>query len=322
MMGYLRIILFSVGCAIGYGIIHDQVTAHLCVEYFTVGHPSLLGIGDPTVLAFAWGIIATWWVGLGLGIPLALIARVGPWPKLTVHDVRGPILLLMVVAGLTSLLAGLAGYVLARTGSAYPLTVAGHLPPARQALFMADAWAHESAYNVGNAGAILICLWAWDQRARRKPNLLTLIAVWRMVRGRILEPSWDRSKRAGLLPRSLAVVTLIVLVLATLGLTSTWFTSAGDVESAYFVVVVYWPVVLFVFWLLGTLTLFAARQPRAAAVFLVLCIVIGLLIAAYLFGAAGSTGVSVLEAFLLLDVAVIHAAWRLVIHPRADTPRA
>ena len=35
----IRIALFATLAAIVYGIVHDQVTAHLCVEYFTIAHP-------------------------------------------------------------------------------------------------------------------------------------------------------------------------------------------------------------------------------------------------------------------------------------------
>jgi hypothetical protein len=59
-MPSVRIVMFSIACAVLYGVVHDQVTAHVCVEYFTVGHMSLLGLRDPTVLGLVWGIIATW----------------------------------------------------------------------------------------------------------------------------------------------------------------------------------------------------------------------------------------------------------------------
>jgi hypothetical protein len=91
----VRIVLFSLGCAVLYGIVHDQVTARVCVEYFTVGHPSLLGLRDPTVLGILWGIIATWWVGLALGLLLALVCRLGTRPTLTVRDVRRSILVVL-----------------------------------------------------------------------------------------------------------------------------------------------------------------------------------------------------------------------------------
>jgi len=45
-----KIVLLSMASAITYGIIHDQVTARICVEYFTIGHPPIFGTEDPTLL--------------------------------------------------------------------------------------------------------------------------------------------------------------------------------------------------------------------------------------------------------------------------------
>ena len=83
MRHYFFIILSSVFASIVYGILHDQVTARVCVEYFTIGHPPVFNTNDPTLLAIGWGIIATWWVGLILGIPLAVAARAGNRPPRT-----------------------------------------------------------------------------------------------------------------------------------------------------------------------------------------------------------------------------------------------
>lgn len=60
----IGIIFTSVIAAVIYGIIHDQVTARICVEYFTVGHPRLIDSDSPPVLGLFWGIVATWWAGL------------------------------------------------------------------------------------------------------------------------------------------------------------------------------------------------------------------------------------------------------------------
>ena len=71
-MESLKIILMAVAAAVLYGIMHDQITARVCVEYFTIGHPQLFVFptDDPTLLGIGWGIVATWWVGLPLGIAL------------------------------------------------------------------------------------------------------------------------------------------------------------------------------------------------------------------------------------------------------------
>lgn len=74
-MQVLTIIGMSILAAVTYGILHNQVTARICVEYFTIGHPQIIGSTSPTLLGLAWGIVATWWVGLPLGIGLAFAAR-------------------------------------------------------------------------------------------------------------------------------------------------------------------------------------------------------------------------------------------------------
>ena len=57
-MLFFRIVLLSIASAIGYGILHDQVTARVCVEYFTIGHPPVFSTDSPTLLALGWGTIA------------------------------------------------------------------------------------------------------------------------------------------------------------------------------------------------------------------------------------------------------------------------
>src|SRR5688500_9214653 len=70
IMHVLRSVGLSLLAAIGYGVAHDQVTARICVEYFTLGHPPLFPPDSPTFPALGWGVAATWWVGLPLGLLL------------------------------------------------------------------------------------------------------------------------------------------------------------------------------------------------------------------------------------------------------------
>ena len=85
-MQAIAIVALCIGSAVAYGILHDQVTARVCVEYFTIGHPPVFSAVSPTMLGIGWGIIATWWVGLLLGIPLAVAARAG---RRTKRSARG-----------------------------------------------------------------------------------------------------------------------------------------------------------------------------------------------------------------------------------------
>src|SRR5260370_34486909 len=77
--------------AVVYGIRHDQITARICVEYFTVGHTRVFDTESPTLLGLCWGVIATWWVGFILGIPLAWAARYGKKPKRTAASLIRPL---------------------------------------------------------------------------------------------------------------------------------------------------------------------------------------------------------------------------------------
>ena len=47
MMQWLAIVLLSVLTCVTYGIVHDQITARICVEYFTIGHPPVFDTDDP-----------------------------------------------------------------------------------------------------------------------------------------------------------------------------------------------------------------------------------------------------------------------------------
>jgi hypothetical protein len=97
-MQFFFIVVLCVLAAVTYGILHDQVTARVCVEYFTIGHPPIFGTDDPTLLALGWGVLATWWVGVMLGVPLAVVARLGKRPKRSAVSMVRPLVVLMIVS--------------------------------------------------------------------------------------------------------------------------------------------------------------------------------------------------------------------------------
>jgi hypothetical protein len=162
-----KIIGLAIFSAILYGIAHDQVTARVCIEYFTVGHPPIFGTDSPTLLAFGWGVVATWWVGLILGIPLAISARVGTRPKLGARDLAPGIVRLLVVMALASLAAGIVGFYVARAGGVILLEpLASRVPRDRHLPFLADLWAHSAAYGVGFLGGLVLYVRTWRRRSR------------------------------------------------------------------------------------------------------------------------------------------------------------
>jgi hypothetical protein len=163
----LKIIGFCVLAAVFYGIVHDNVTARVCVEYFTIGHPPIFGTESPTALAFGWGIIATWWVGLGLGIPLAIAARAGLRPKLELNDLCMPIAWLLGFMACFSLIAGIAGYFAAQVGLIQLVEpLASRVPREKHVAFLADGAAHLAAYGVGILGGLFVVAKAWKKRSK------------------------------------------------------------------------------------------------------------------------------------------------------------
>ena len=164
-MEFAKIVSFSVAAAIVYGVLHDQVTAHLCVEYFTIAHPPVFHTQSPFLLALGWGVIATWWVGLPLGVLLAAVARLGPVPRLALAEVRPWIIWLLIAMAICALVAGAAGSYLVATGAIpVPAGWAIRIPPNKQIAFSADAWAHLASYGAGILGGLVLIAYALVRR--------------------------------------------------------------------------------------------------------------------------------------------------------------
>lgn len=164
-MNAVRIIGLTVLAACLYGIIHDQFTAHICVEYFTIGHPRIINSESPTMLAFAWGVVATWWVGLPLGLLLAAAARIGNRPRLTAQQLVKPIMVLLGVMGVLATFTGIVGWRLASNGQVALMGfIADLVPPDRQAVFLGVWWAHITSYWSGFFGGLVLIIWTYHRR--------------------------------------------------------------------------------------------------------------------------------------------------------------
>lgn len=160
-MESIKIIAMCVVAGALYGILHDQVTARVCLEYFTVFHPDVFHTESPTLLAFGWGVLATWWASLFVGTALAVSARAGSRPQVTAYDLLPKMIELLAIMGFCAFVAGVSGYFLQGLGMEYYAT---EIPKQMRHRFYADLWAHNMSYLSGFVGGLFLCVMVWRGR--------------------------------------------------------------------------------------------------------------------------------------------------------------
>ena len=182
-MAKARVILLSVGAAVGYGVVHDQIRVRLCLESFSVAHPPLFRTGSPTLLALAWGVTATVWAGLVLGVLLARAAQAGDMPPVPFRRLATLVLALLATMAVAATVAGLAGYELSRRAIvSIPWSWAVTIPPSQHHRFMAVWFAHGASYLGGLGGGAFLIFRIWDQL--RRPRILAVLPRDRLAVGR------------------------------------------------------------------------------------------------------------------------------------------
>ena len=161
-----RIVFLCIAAAVLFGLVMDQITVRICVEYFSIAHPPVIRTNSPTLLALYWGVAATWWVGFLLGVPLAIVCRAGAGPPLSAGQMVRPLGILLAVMGGCTLLSGITGGILASRGIVTPGDWQWDIPEAAHTGFVADVFAHLAAYGAGFVGGIVLIIWAKRRRQR------------------------------------------------------------------------------------------------------------------------------------------------------------
>jgi hypothetical protein len=165
-MEALKIAVICVLAAVFYGIVHDQFTARICIQYFTIFHPPLFHTQSPTLLGIGWGIVATWWVGVFFSVPMIFAARAGSRPTLRASELLPSIGWLLACMAGSAVLFGITGYLLARKGVLATDWLTFSASPAMRYRFMADWWAHTASYGTAFVGGVVLCVITYRRRPR------------------------------------------------------------------------------------------------------------------------------------------------------------
>lgn len=169
----VKITLLCIVAAVAYGIVHDQITARLCVEYFTVAHPPLIHTSSPTLLGLFWGTVATIGVGLLLGVVLALVSHSAGMPPVPVRRVLKMITGLLLITAIAAVLAGVVGFDLSRRSViSIPAGISAAVPVDHHHRFMAVWFVHGASYAFGILGGLLLIFRIWLERGG--PRVLTV----------------------------------------------------------------------------------------------------------------------------------------------------
>jgi len=124
---------------------------------------------DPTLLGLGWGVIATWWVGVLLGVPLAAACRLGSWPKRDPRTLWRPLIRLTLISFAIAALAGTVGWIAASNGWVFLVgSLADRVPADRHVPFIVDIWAHSASYLVGFVGGLVLVVFVLLGRQRQQ----------------------------------------------------------------------------------------------------------------------------------------------------------
>ena len=131
------------------------------------GYETPEDITDVPTIALNFGVKATWWVGLPIGLGLAAASQLGTdLPALELKDFLDATFLKAFGAlGGSALIAGIVGYILAKNDYVYNAGVNRLLGPEKHDKFLGVGAAHNVAYMVAPLIGLYLMNWAVKKRA-------------------------------------------------------------------------------------------------------------------------------------------------------------
>lgn len=163
-----RFALYGFIAITGYAMAQDQVSARLCPEYFTVLHPPIPGMTDPTLLGISWGFIGGWWGGIVLGYAAGLVATLGKRPAFSPREFIKPLgVLVAAVATITGLTGFTVWHHANLLGVSLDAGMNGLVPAERHRAVLVVACYHFTAYASATLGGVVLCVWISLERRKR-----------------------------------------------------------------------------------------------------------------------------------------------------------
>jgi hypothetical protein len=148
-------------------MLQDQISARLCPEYFTVFHPPIRALTDPTLLGISWGFLGAWWGGIILGLCVGFTATLGSRPKLSPRELVCPLAVLVCVV---AIVAALTGFTVWHHSKLLGVSLAGAalVPPEHHLGLLTVACYHFAAYASATIGGVVLCVWVWRERGKHR----------------------------------------------------------------------------------------------------------------------------------------------------------
>lgn len=162
-----RFAVYGFVAIVGYAVLQDQISARLCPEYFTVLHPPIPNLTDPTLLGICWGFLGGWWGGIVLGYAAGLVATLGSRPPLAPRDVVKPLGVLVCAVAVVTALTGVSVWRHAEMMGVLLPGLDGVVPPERQRAAFVVACYHLVAYASATLGGVVLCAWLRAERRKR-----------------------------------------------------------------------------------------------------------------------------------------------------------
>ncbi|RXK59243.1 hypothetical protein ESA94_13965 [Lacibacter luteus] len=167
--GVITSLIFIVIIIAGiYGILHDQITYSISPEYFTKFKYKQFGFeseqfGGHRATVAVIGFLATWWMGLFIGIPLGLLSLIFPDYKKMASVLKKSLFLVILIAVLTGIGGFVYGkFILVNNG------VSWWLPDdlIDKSSFIIVGSIHNSSYLGGIAGLLTATVYMFMQKRR------------------------------------------------------------------------------------------------------------------------------------------------------------